>query len=73
MRTTQQFSITLPHELALMVKDKVSTGLYATESEVIRAESRRSRCSGRCSALLCRNKAFTATHSSSRSRRVAER
>jgi len=36
MRTTQQFSITLPNELAGMVKDKVSAGLYATESEVIR-------------------------------------
>jgi len=36
MRTTRQFSITLPCELAGMVKDKVAAGLYATESEVIR-------------------------------------
>jgi antitoxin ParD1/3/4 len=36
MRTTQQFSITLPNELAEMVRAKVGTGEYATESEVIR-------------------------------------
>lgn len=36
MRTTQSLSITLPHEMAQMVKAKVATGEYATESEVIR-------------------------------------
>ena len=36
MRTTQQLSITLPNELADAVKDKVASGEYATESEVIR-------------------------------------
>lgn len=36
MRSTQQFSITLPHELADAVKAKVAGGEYATESEVIR-------------------------------------
>jgi antitoxin ParD1/3/4 len=36
MRTTQQFSITLPNEMANAVKAKVKTGEYATESEVIR-------------------------------------
>lgn len=36
MRTTQQFSITLPHEMADVVKRKVAAGEYATESEVIR-------------------------------------
>ena len=36
MRSTQQFSITLPHELADAVKPKVAGGEYATESEVIR-------------------------------------
>jgi len=36
MRTTQQFSITLPLEMAEAVKAKVATGEYATESEVIR-------------------------------------
>lgn len=36
MRTTQQFSITLPNEMADAVKSKVAAGQYATESEVIR-------------------------------------
>ncbi|MDD5334881.1 MAG: type II toxin-antitoxin system ParD family antitoxin [Rhodoferax sp.] len=36
MRTTQQFSITLPNEMANVVKTKVAGGEYATESEVIR-------------------------------------
>lgn len=36
MRTTQQFSITLPTEMAEAVKAKVASGEYATESEVIR-------------------------------------
>ncbi|MGS0743029.1 ribbon-helix-helix domain-containing protein [Glaciimonas sp. GG7] len=36
MRSTQQFSITLPNEMADIVKTKVATGEYATESEVIR-------------------------------------
>ncbi|MET0264133.1 MAG: type II toxin-antitoxin system ParD family antitoxin [Duganella sp.] len=36
MRTTQQFSITLPLEMADAVKAKVAMGEYATESEVIR-------------------------------------
>jgi antitoxin ParD1/3/4 len=36
MRTTQQFSVTLPTEMAQMVKAKVSSGEYASESEVVR-------------------------------------
>ena len=36
MRTTQQFSITLPNEMANVVKAKVQAGEYATESEFIR-------------------------------------
>ena len=36
MRTTQQFSITLPNEMAEAVRSKVTAGEYATESEVIR-------------------------------------
>lgn len=36
MRTTQALTITLPHEMLEMVKAKVSSGEYATESEVIR-------------------------------------
>lgn len=36
MRSTQQLSITLPNEMADMVKAKVAAGEYASESEVIR-------------------------------------
>lgn len=36
MRSTTSLSITLPHEMAQMVKDKVASGEYASESEVIR-------------------------------------
>ena len=36
MRTTQQFSVTLPIEMAQMVRKKVSSGEYASESEVMR-------------------------------------
>jgi putative addiction module CopG family antidote len=36
VRSTQQFSITLPNEMADLVKSKVAAGEYATESEVIR-------------------------------------
>jgi putative addiction module CopG family antidote len=36
MRSTQQFSVTLPNEMALEVRAKVASGEYASESEVIR-------------------------------------
>jgi putative addiction module CopG family antidote len=36
MRSTQQFSITLPNDMAQAVRAKVASGEYATESEVIR-------------------------------------
>ena len=36
MRTTRQMSVTLPTEMARLVKEKVSSGEYASESEVIR-------------------------------------
>jgi len=36
VRSTQQFSITLPNEMADIVKSKVAAGEYASESEVIR-------------------------------------
>ena len=49
MRTTQQFSITLPNEMAVVVKAKVQSGEYATESEVIRDGLR---------ALLSRDRAI---------------
>lgn len=48
MRTTQQLSITLPNDMADVVKSKVRTGEYATESEVIRDGLR---------ALLARDRA----------------
>jgi putative addiction module CopG family antidote len=49
MRTTQQLSITLPNEMADLVKAKVTAGEYATESEVIRDGLR---------ALLARDRAI---------------
>jgi antitoxin ParD1/3/4 len=36
MRSTQQLSITLPIEMAQLVRAKVESGEYASESEVIR-------------------------------------
>ena len=36
MRTTQQLSVTLPTEMAQMVRNKVASGEYASESEVVR-------------------------------------
>jgi len=48
MRTTQQLSITLPNDMADIVKSKVRTGEYASESEVIRDGLR---------ALLARDRA----------------
>jgi len=36
MRTTQQFSNTLPHQMPQMVRSEVQSGGYASESEVIR-------------------------------------
>ncbi len=36
MRTTQQFSITLPHEMAEAVENKIKSGAYATISKVMR-------------------------------------
>ena len=49
MRTTRQFSVTLPDAMADMVKAKVSSGEYASESEVFRDGLR---------ALAARDKAF---------------
>ncbi len=36
MRSTQQFSVTLPNDMAAEVRAKVASGDYASESEVIR-------------------------------------
>ena len=49
MRSTQQLSITLPHEMADAIRAKVASGEYATESEVIRDGLR---------ALLARDQAI---------------
>lgn len=49
MRSTQQLSITLPIDMANMVKEKVAEGSYASESEVIREGIR---------ALLARDRAI---------------
>ena len=35
MGSTQQFSITLPNEMAELVRAKVASGEYATESDVL--------------------------------------
>ncbi|WP_338524655.1 type II toxin-antitoxin system ParD family antitoxin [Pseudomonas batumici] len=43
MRSTQQFSITLPNQMADVVKAKVAAGEYATESEVIRERALQAR------------------------------
>lgn len=48
MQTTQQLSITLPNDMADLVKAKVKTGEYATASEVMRDGLR---------ALLARDRA----------------
>jgi putative addiction module CopG family antidote len=36
MRTTKAISITLPREMVRMIKTKVASGQYASDSEVIR-------------------------------------
>ena len=36
MRTTRQLSITLPNEMADEIRERVISGAYASESEVIR-------------------------------------
>ncbi|MEC3911231.1 type II toxin-antitoxin system ParD family antitoxin [Sphingobium sp. CR2-8] len=36
MRSTQQFIVTLPNDMAADVRAKVESGAYASESEVIR-------------------------------------
>jgi putative addiction module CopG family antidote len=36
MRTTQQFSVTLPNDMVTAIEEKVSSGVYASVSEVMR-------------------------------------
>jgi putative addiction module CopG family antidote len=57
VRSTQQFSITLPDEMAEAVRSKVAAGEYATESEVIRDGLRR------CSRVTVQWKAGCASRS----------
>jgi len=40
MRTTQPMSITLPNQLADLVTNKVASGEYASDSEVVRGRLR---------------------------------
>jgi len=51
MRTTQQMSITMPNDMVDVVKAKVRSGEYASESEVIRDGLR---------ALMARDRAVDA-------------
>lgn len=51
MRSTQQFSVTIPKEMAEMIRRKVESGEYASESEVFRDGLR---------ALLARERALEA-------------
>jgi antitoxin ParD1/3/4 len=51
MRTTRQLSITLPNEMAAVLRNKVSAGEYASESEMVREGLR---------ALLARDRAVEA-------------
>ena len=36
MQASQQFSITLPHEIASVVEEKISSGAYASVSDLMR-------------------------------------
>lgn len=51
MRSTKQLSVTLPNEMAAQISDRVASGEYASESEVIREGVR---------ALLARDRAVEA-------------
>ena len=48
MRTTQQFSITLPHDMAEAVESKIKSGAYASVSEVVRDGVLASPAGARC-------------------------
>ena len=56
MRPAEKLSITLPADMARMVRDKVEGGAYASNSEVIREalrawQERESNCSPLCVGL----------------------
>lgn len=60
MRTTQQFSVTLPNEMAAQVRAKVACGDYASESEVIREGLRALQARDRALETWLRQDAATA-------------
>ena len=60
MRSTQQFSVTLPHEMAAEVSAKVASGEYASESEVIRDGLRALRARDAAVESWLRNEAVAA-------------
>ena len=60
MRSTRQFSVTLPNEMADEVRAKVASGEYASESEVIRDGLRALRARERAVDNWLRNEAVPA-------------
>jgi putative addiction module CopG family antidote len=60
MRSTQQFSVTLPNEMADQVRAKVASGDYASESEVIREGLRALQTRDRAIDEWLRNQALPA-------------
>lgn len=60
MRSTQQFSITLPNEMTSLVRVKVASGEYASESEVIREGLRALNARGRALDDWLRHQALPA-------------
>ena len=60
MRSTQQFSVTLPNEMAAEVRAKVASGEYASESEVIRDGLRALRARDKAVDHWLRNEAVPA-------------
>lgn len=62
MRSTQQFSVTLPNEMAALVRAKVASGEYASESEVIREGLRALNARERAMDDWLRQRALPAYH-----------
>ncbi len=60
MRSTQQFSVTLPNEMAAQVRARVASGEYASESEVIRDGLRALQARDRAVDNWLRNEALPA-------------
>lgn len=58
MRSTQQFSVTLPNEMAAQVRARVASGEYASESEVIRDGLRALQARDRAVESWLRNEAL---------------